>query len=449
MEQITLNWEPQRNVLTVVDLNMAIRALLDESFGNVLVAGEISGCKIASSGHYYFTLKDEAAQLSCVCFRMTARFLRFKPRDGVAVIARGRVDVFEARGQYQLIVESLEPQGHGALQVAFEQLKKKLAAEGLFEAARKRTLPKLPARIGIVTSPVGAAMQDILQVLARRFPGLQIRVYPAQVQGEGSVEAVCRGIEYFGAGGWADVIIVARGGGSLEDLWTFNEEAVARAIVASDVPVISAVGHETDFTIADFVADLRAPTPSAAAELVICTRQEILDAVAAHRRKLEQAIRYRLADAARALHEQGIDRATTLLHRQIGRSQQRIDEVIYRMRDQMRTAVDSRRRKLELTSALLRRLDVRLRFAEARRRVDRAEATASRSIHLRILREKGRLSPLTAHLTQLSPLRILERGYAIVLNQERRIVKSSADAPVGESVEIRTARHILHAQITQ
>src|SRR5262249_24065689 len=205
--------------------------------------------KQAPSGHYYFTLKDEEAQLKCVCFRSSARYLRFKPQDGIAVLARGRMDVYAGRGEYQLIVEALEPQGHGALQFAFEQLKKKLAMEGLFEASRKRALPKYPARIGIVTSPAGAVVQDILNILSRRFPGLHLRIYPALVQGEGSVEQVCRGIEYFSRSEWAQVVIVARGGGSLEDLWTFNEEAVARAIAACSVPVISAVGHETDFTI--------------------------------------------------------------------------------------------------------------------------------------------------------------------------------------------------------
>jgi len=228
-------------------------------------SGEISGSKTASSGHCYFTLKDQDAQLRCVCFRQSLRYLKVKPQDGMAVLARGHIDVYEARGEYQLLVEAIEPQGHGALQFAFEQLKKKLAGEGLFDAARKRPIPRLPQRIGIVTSPSGAVVRDITEILSRRFPGLHLRIYPASVQGEGSVEAVCRGIDYFSNSGWAQVVIVARGGGSLEDLWTFNEESVARAIAASSVPVISAVGHETDFTIADFVADLRAATPSAAA----------------------------------------------------------------------------------------------------------------------------------------------------------------------------------------
>src|SRR6202795_840734 len=295
MEQMALAWGPARKTFTVAELSARIRDLLGSEFDDVWVAGEISGCKMATSGHCYFTLKNQEAQVRCVCFRTSLRYLKFKPQDGVAVLARGRVDVYEARGEYQLLVEALEPQGHGALQFACEQLKKKLSAEGLFDAARKRAIPRLPRRIGIVTSPSGAVIRDITQILSRRFPGLHIRLYPATVQGEGSIEAVLRAIEYFSSSGWPEVVILARGGGSLEDLWTFNEEAVARAIVASSVPVISAIGHETDFTIADFVADLRAPTPSAAAELVICTRESLEDRLNAGEIKLRQGMRLSLA----------------------------------------------------------------------------------------------------------------------------------------------------------
>src|SRR5438105_9758124 len=227
MEQMALAWGPLRKTYTVAELNTAIRGLLGSEFNDIWVSGEISGSKTASSGHCYFTLKDHGAQLSCVCFRGSLRYLKFKPQDGVAVLARGRIDVYEARGEYQLLVEALEPQGHGALQFAFEQLRKKLAAEGLFDAARKRAMPRLPQRIGIVTSPTGAVIRDMTQILSRRFPGLHIRLYPALVQGEGSIDAVSRAIEYFSSSNWPEVVIVARGGGSLEDLWTFNEEAVA------------------------------------------------------------------------------------------------------------------------------------------------------------------------------------------------------------------------------
>ena len=242
-------------------MNAAVQRRFEEEFTGIFVAGEISGCKVAASGHYYFSLKDERGQLKCVLFKGSARFSRFKPSDGLAVIARGRLEVYEARGEYQLIVESLEPQGTGALQLAFEQMKKRLALEGLFDQARKRPLPRLPKRIGIVTSPSGAVILDMLHVLERRFPGLHLRLYPAQVQGEGSVEQGLRRVGPISAAGIGRKSSFWRAaGGSLEDLWTFNEEAVARAIAASAIPVISAIGHETDFTIADFVADHRAPT---------------------------------------------------------------------------------------------------------------------------------------------------------------------------------------------
>jgi exodeoxyribonuclease VII large subunit len=449
MEQLALGWEPQRRTYTVTELNAQIRGLLGDQFDDIWVAGEVSGCRTVASGHCYFTLKDKESQLRCACFRNSLRYMKFKPQDGMAILARGHIDVFEARGEYQLLVEVIEPQGHGALQFAFEQLKRKLAAEGLFQAGRKRALPVLPRRIGLVTSPTGAVIKDMLQILERRFPGLHLRLYPVLVQGEGSVEAVCRALEYFSRVDWAEVVIVARGGGSLEDLWTFNEESVARAIAASPVPVISAVGHETDFTIADFVADLRAPTPSAAAELVIRSRNELLDQVAAGEQKLLQCARYGIAMATRRLHQQGMDRMTSTLHRSIGRRQQRIDELDYRVRDRMRHEIASRRRRFDALLARLRRQDLRLRFAEARRRIEAACASMEHRIRLLATQSRGRLNPLVAHLTQLSPLKILDRGYAIVADQYGRIVKATAQAPVGSDVEIRLAQGRLTAEVTK
>jgi exodeoxyribonuclease VII large subunit len=403
MEQLGLNWEPERRILTVGQLTGIVREMLGETFGDVWVAGEISGVRLASSGHYYFVLKDQNAQLRAVAFRNAARTLRFKPQDGMAVLARGRIDVYEARGEYQLIVEAIEPQGVGALQLAFEQLKKKLAEEGLFDPARKRALPRLPQRIGVVSSPTGAVIRDILHVLGRRFPGLHIRLYPALVQGEGSVDEVVRGIGYFSESGWAEVVIVARGGGSLEDLWTFNEEAVARAIAACSVPVISAIGHETDFTIADFVADLRAPTPSAAAEVVICTRQELLDGIQASLVRMHQSLRLRLAEA--------------------------------------------RRRLQAITTRIMRR-DVRLRLARAWQRIDACDARMAELMRARMTRARGRVDLANAHLTQLSPLKILDRGYAIVQTGAGLILKDPADAPPGTALLIRLARGVIRGQAT-
>src|SRR5580692_11069334 len=372
MEQISLSWEPVRRTYTVSELTGGLRGLIAEHFTDIWVSGEISGTKLSASGHYYFTLKDEAAQIRSVCYKMTARYLKFKPQDGVAVLARGRLDLYDVRGELQLIVEALEPQGHGALQFAFEQLKKKLAFEGFFDSARKRPLPAMPERIGIVTSPTGAVIRDILQILERRCPGRHIRLYPAQVQGEGAAEQIASGVEHFSKSGWAEVVIVARGGGSLEDLWAFNEERVARAIAACSVPVISAVGHETDFTIADFVADLRAPTPSAAAEMVIATRQSLLDRMDAAESKLRQAARLTLALLARRLENVAMDPAR--LHRTVGRAMQRTDELDYRLRDSARTALDRRKRSLDTLTARLGFLDVRLRLAGARRRLEAFDA---------------------------------------------------------------------------
>jgi len=449
MEQYALEFAPQRRVYTVSELNAAIRGILDAEFQDVWVAGEISGTKLASSGHYYFTLKERDAQVRCVCFRSTHRYLKFKPQDGVAVVARGRIDVFEARGEYQLIVEFLEPQGHGALQFAFEQLKKKLASEGLFEPARKRPLPRFPRRIGIVTSPRGAVISDMLQILERRFPGLHIRVFPALVQGEGAVEEVCRGLEFFGQSRWPELVILARGGGSLEDLWTFNEEQVARAIAACPVPVVSAIGHETDVTIADFVADLRAPTPSAAAELIVSTRDELLARIVNFRRHLEQAERYRLAMLRQELDQQGIQRTMSVFHRLVGRRMQRVDEQEYRLREHVRSVIEAGNRTHRLLESRLRYYDPRPRFARDRRRLERAQASIAQALQLDLARRSNRAQALAAKLSQLSPLRILDRGYAIVTNDFGEIVKASQQAPVDSAINVRLAKGSLGAKVTR
>jgi exodeoxyribonuclease VII large subunit len=303
----------------------------------------------------------------------------------------------------------------------------------------------MPERIGIVTSPSGAVISDMIHILERRCPGRHIRLYPAQVQGESAAEQIASGIEYFGASGWAEVVIVARGGGSLEDLWAFNEERVARAIAASPVPIISAVGHETDFTIADFVADLRAPTPSAAAELVVCTRQSLVDGLSGAEARLRQAARLTLALRARRFHAVAIDPAR--LHRTLGRRMQRIDELEYALRDGIRNALSVRKRALDGVATRLVQRDVRLQFAEARRRLQAGLAAVHQAVRLRLSRARGDLAPLSAHLVQLSPLKILDRGYAIV-EREGKIVKSPTDAPVGSEVRLRLAAGELAAKIT-
>jgi exodeoxyribonuclease VII large subunit len=450
VEQFALGFDltPERRILSVSELNAEIRAVLDAEFADLWVTGEVSGLKLAASGHYYFTLKEREAQVRCVAFRSAHRYWKFKPQDGLAVLARGRIDVFEARGEYQLIVEMLEPQGLGALQLAFEQLKKKLAADGLFDTGRKRPLPRFPRRIGIVTSPRGAAIADMVNILSRRFPGLHIRLYPALVQGEGSVEEVVRGIQYFSRTQWPDLVIVGRGGGSLEDLWTFNEEAVARAIAECAVPVVSAVGHETDVTIADFVADLRAPTPSAAAELVVSTREDVLERIEAARSKAKQGLRYRLAMLERRLRQNGIERALSVLHRRVGRNLQRIDEQEYRMRERIRTALESRERARRGLEQRLRRFDVRPRLAADRRRMETAQGALAQSLRSRLAERRSAWERAATKLEQLSPLRILERGYAIVSN-ERGIVKDAAEAPAGSAVRVRVAKGEFGAEVRE
>jgi len=445
LEQFALSLFPERQVYTVAEVNAAIRALLDDNFEDVWISGEISGCKISTSGHCYFTMKERDSQISCVCYRTSFRYLRCKPKDGLHVLARGRVDVYEQRGQYQFLVEAIEPQGHGALQMAFEQLKKKLSMEGLFEASRKRPLPRFPQRIGIVTSPTGAVISDFIEILTRRFPGLHIRLYPALVQGDGSVGEVCRGIRYFSESGWAEVVVVARGGGSLEDLWTFNEEAVARAIVSCAVPVISAIGHETDFTIADFVADLRAPTPSAAAELVVCTRQELVDRIGGLKHKIAQTLRYRIAMLERRLRQQGIERALSVLHRNVGRRLQLIDDHEYTLRETLRRGLELRRRRVQELERRLRVFDLRPRLAQDRRRLEAAEASMVHAVRLRLAEQQRKLENCSVKLQQLSPLRILDRGYAIVIGPGGEALKRPAES--GTEVRILVAEGEMRATV--
>lgn len=448
MEQISLDWGRPR-AITVSELTAQIRGLLAQSFSDVWVGGEISGLKAAASGHLYFTLKDTGAQIRCVCFKSSLRFLRFKPADGIAVLVRGRVEVYEPRGEYQMIVEALEPQGFGALQLAFEQLKKRLETEGLFSPSRKRPLSKYPVRIGIVTSRSGAVVRDIIQIMRRRSPGLHIRLYPALVQGQGSVEAVVDGIEYFSRSNWADLVIVGRGGGSIEDLWTFNEEAVARAIANSRVPVISAVGHETDFTIADFVADLRAPTPSAAAELAVPDTAGLLDRVAALRHRQERAARYRLSRARTAVTQYGIDRAHSLLERRLGRFGQRLDDLVFRAERTVRASLDLRRRRWHAANARLRRDDPRVRLADIHRRLDAVQSAMVRAIERRLAGDRARADSGAASLRQLSPLQILERGYAIVEDSAGKILRDASSVAEGAEVVARLERGRIRARVTE
>lgn len=446
--QLALRFEPVQRVFGVRELNAQIQQLFDAEFRGVWVTGEISGCKQAASGHFYFNLKDEQSQLKCVLFRGNARFVKFRPQDGLAVAARGSIEVYQERGEYQLVVEFLEPRGAGALQLAFEQLKTRLAAEGLFDSARKRQLPALPLRIAIVSSPTGAVIRDILQVLERRFPGLHIRLFPTLVQGEGAAEQIVQGISYFSEGGWAQVLIVARGGGSLDDLWAFNEEAVARAIAACRVPVVSAVGHETDFTIADFVADLRAPTPSAAAELVIKTKQSLTEEIDTAEKHLMQGVRYRLALYSKAWRERGLERAETVIHRQINRQMQQLDDLETRLRELKR---ENFAVKKQIIETLLRRLhatDVRLQLGRAKESLERVDTRIAELVREQLHKAGRGFERAQANLRQLSPVEVLSRGYAIVSSESGTVLRSASDTAEGKAVRIRFHQGSAQATIT-
>ncbi len=447
LEQFALSFVPERRIFSLRELSDAIRGVLERGFTNIWVSGEISGTKLVPSGHCYFTLKDSEAQIRCVCWKLSYWRLRFKPKDGVQVLVRGRVDIYEQRSEYQFVVESIEPRGQGALQLAFDELKKKLQREGLFDSSRKRTLPKYPSRVGIVTSPQGAVIRDFVEILSRRSPGIHIRLFPARVQGAGSVEDICRGLDYFGRN-WAQVIVVARGGGSLEDLWTFNEEVVARAIAACPIPVISAIGHETDVTIADFVADLRAPTPSAAAELICGTSAELLGRIESLRARIVQLTRYRIATLARRLHEQAIDRATTSLHRSLARGAQRLDDIDERLRDTVRRSLSGRARTVRALEEKLRFFDLRPRFRRDRERLNTSAARLQELARARMGQRQRRFAALEAKLTQLNPRLVLSRGYAIVLREDGSIVREATAAPHGSEVKLVFANDAARAVIT-
>ncbi len=440
-DQLGFTFRPaERRVWNVRDLVAAVRTHLEREYSDIWVEGEISNFRSPGSGHLYFTLKDGDAQLSAVMFRSQARLLRFRPEDGMQVVARGRITIYEERGNLQIAVEYLEPKGAGALQVAFEQLKAKLQAEGLFDAERKKPIPTLPQRIGIVTSPQAAALRDILQILHRRHHTVNVLIYPAQVQGESAPLEVSAGIRHFNKAGNVEVIIVARGGGSAEDLAAFNHEGLARAIAASKIPVISAVGHETDFTIVDFVADLRAATPSAAAEMVIRSRQEIEEASESLRQRLERAMRYRLLIGKQALTELAQHGAFRRMTNLINARQQRIDELVYRLEKAQRQKIEQQRRRWETASAAVRHYDVRRMLSGMRKELDAQVSSLAAVTRTRLLERGIRLQRLEGQMEALSPLAVLQRGYALVFDGSGRLVKDSAQLNSGDDIEARVAR---------
>jgi exodeoxyribonuclease VII large subunit len=443
---------PERRIWSVRALVAAVRGLVERQFADCWIEGEISNLRSPDSGHLYFTLKEENAQIRVVMFRSSARLLRFRPENGLHVIVRGRITVYEERGELQISAEFMEPQGAGALQLAFEQLKARLAAEGLFEASRKKPIPPLPRRIGIITSPQGAALRDILNILARRHHSANVLIYPAQVQGDAAAGEVIAALTYFNERALkpdaVEAIIIARGGGSAEDLAAFNHEGLARAVSAAKVPVISAIGHETDFTIIDFVADLRAPTPSAAAELVIRSRQEIESQTEELRRRLEHAARYRLLMARQSLTELAQHGAFRGMMDTIRRAQQALDERRFRLETAERQLLERCRRRLETASAAVRHYDARQRLASIRRQLAAQTVNLLAATRGRLLAARATLDRRTASLEALSPVAILNRGYALVFDAEGHLVKDAEGLAIGDELLAQLARGRVRGRVT-
>jgi len=426
-----------RRVWPVRELVGRVRELVEQEYGDVWVEGEISNFRPAPSGHVYFTLKDADAQLPVVLFRRQAMLLRFRPEDGLHVLVRGRVSVYEQRGQMQLVAETMEPVGAGSLQLAFEQLKARLKAEGLFDTERKRPLPAFPRTVGIVTSPTGSVIRDFLNIVARRHSGLSVLICPASVQGDSAPAEIEEALAELNASGLVDVIVVARGGGSLEDLAAFNSERVARAIAASRLAVVSAVGHETDFTIADFVADLRAPTPSAAAELITEAQHKIAEHLAEQSHRLDRAARFQLLLARQRLTRLPVSRAEGRMAALLHQLEQRLDDLCFRMEAAVSDQLHERQSQIrELTAAVLRH-DPRQTIAETRESLAAYRTRLERSVERKLHRSAAHLSSLDARLNSLSPLAVLDRGYALVLDANGVLVRSTSQLARGDTVTTR------------
>jgi exodeoxyribonuclease VII large subunit len=440
---------PRRAIWSVSDLTARVRDLLEGEFTDVFVQGEVSNAHAAQSGHLYFTLKDNRAQIRCVCFRTQLARLKFRPEDGLHVTVRGSISVYEQRGEYQFYVEHVEPIGLGALQLAFEQLKKRLDAEGLFDPARKKPLPVLPQCVGLITSPHGAAVRDIVHILERRFPNLHVVLYPVRVQGEGAAGEIVQAIRYFDRKQIADVIILARGGGSLEDLWAFNEESVARAIVACSIPIISGVGHETDVTIADFAADIRASTPSAAAEMVVRTRQEFDQHLCDLRDKIAQLLRYRLLQSSHKLREFDLHRAARRLEDAIRRRRQRTDELVAQLGSALRGQLESLQRRFQESLVRLAAVDFRARLRAASVRLDQRTSELDVRVSRALAAKKQTLEKLLVQLEERSPLRVLERGYAICYDAAGNLVQAADQVALGATIRVQLARGRLGAEVKE
>jgi exodeoxyribonuclease VII large subunit len=429
----------ERRIYTVSELTENIKQLLEETYPFVWIAGEISNFRTPTSGHFYFTLKDPGAQINAVMFRAQNRHLKFQPEDGMAVIAMGRVNVYEARGVYQMILEYLEPEGVGVLQLAFEQVKAKLAAEGLFDESHKAPLPFLPQKVAVVTSPTGAVIRDIIKVMNRRFPNVAVEIAPVKVQGEGAAEEIAEALALLNERNDADIIVVARGGGSLEDLQAFNSEAVARAIFSSHIPVVSAIGHETDFTIADFTADIRAPTPSAAAEMIVPVKDELLRRIEDIKGALQRAIFQRV----RLLREQSVQLSWRLVHpgKQVADYRLRLDDVWSRIVRGFSRHLADKRDHLSVVEKRLGRCSPRIMARDLDMIHNHRRQRLISAMQFCLESRKNRFCTAAAKLNALSPLAILERGYSVTRALPGyALVKDVQQVTVGQHVEVTVSK---------
>jgi len=448
--QLDLTFEehrPTRRIWPVRELVGQVRELIEQEYGDVWVEGEISNYRPAPSGHVYFTLKDADAQLPIVLFRRQAMLLRFRPEDGLHVLVRGRVSVYEQRGQMQLVAETMEPVGAGSLQLAFEQLKERLKAEGLFDPARKQPLPAFPRTVGIVTSPTGAVIRDFLNIVARRHSGLSVLLFPVSVQGDSAPAEIEAALAELNDSGLVDVIVLARGGGSLEDLAAFNSERVARAIAASNLPVVSAIGHETDFTIADFAADLRAPTPSAAAELITEAQHKIAEHLAHQYNRLERAARFQLLQARQRLTRVPVSRTESRISTLLHRMAQRLDDLSFRQESAAGNQLRQREDHVAALTAAVLRHDPRQGLALARERLQACRTRLDRALERTLQRCTIRTGALDARLHSLSPLAVLDRGYALVLDAAGSLVRSAAQLSPGDHLVTRLADGVFISRV--
>ncbi len=429
----------ERRIYTVSELTADIKRLFEDTYPFLWITGEISNFSTPVSGHFYFTLKDPKAQISAVMFQAQNRQLKFRPEDGMAVIGMGRINVYEPRGVYQIILEYLEPAGLGMLQLAFEQLKTKLSAEGLFEERHKIPLPFLPQRIAVVTSPTGAVIRDIIHVINRRFPNVSIEIAPVKVQGEEAAEEIAEAIALFNDRGSADVIVVARGGGSLEDLQSFNSEIVARAIFSSRIPVVSAVGHETDFTIADFAADVRAPTPSAAAELMVPVKAELSGRLAGIKRALQTAMEQKL----RLMRERAFQFSKRLIHprKELANYRLRLDDTFARICGGFTKTLTLERDRLNLIQERLPRRSPRAMAAESNLILEHYVKSLINTVYFLLESRRSRLQTVVTGLNALSPLSILKRGYSLTRTlPDYAVVKDVCQVRIGQQVEVTVSK---------